>query len=257
MQGSHASNTRSWQLHELLTAIPMRSAQLHARCMLHVKHGGRGSMHASFRRTHAQPTQQLQQDGLHSFPPCMHDACSTDRDRPLKVVLVATKTDLPLARHQIRVEAAQDYAAQSNMDFFDVSSVSGPPSSPPPPPHRRPRIQRPPRRQLIGPPRQFRAPSHRHAPLRCFQRLSLPWPCPHDMTVPPSASACRYNPARTWRRRSWPSPPPTTNCTRTGGRCAVRAGQRKGAGDRPHMGKSDWLHSRCVSGRSIRLRRAC
>ena len=48
-----------------------------------------------------------------------------DKDRPLKVVLVATKTDLPTQRHKTSVESAQDWANANGMEFFATSAVRG------------------------------------------------------------------------------------------------------------------------------------
>lgn len=47
-----------------------------------------------------------------------------DKERPLKAVLVATKTDLPSQRHAVSLETAQDWANSNAMDFCAVSSVS-------------------------------------------------------------------------------------------------------------------------------------
>ncbi|PNW88859.1 hypothetical protein CHLRE_01g047950v5 [Chlamydomonas reinhardtii] len=45
-----------------------------------------------------------------------------DRERPLRAVLVANKTDLPPQRHQVRLDMAQDWATTNTLDFFDVSA---------------------------------------------------------------------------------------------------------------------------------------
>ncbi|MEW5304813.1 MAG: hypothetical protein WDW36_007397 [Sanguina aurantia] len=49
-----------------------------------------------------------------------------DRERPIRAVVVATKTDLPAQRHQASPDVAQDWATGHGMEFFEVSSVSGP-----------------------------------------------------------------------------------------------------------------------------------
>jgi len=46
-----------------------------------------------------------------------------DRERQLKVVLVATKTDLPAQRHSVSLESAQDWATANGMEFFAVSAL--------------------------------------------------------------------------------------------------------------------------------------
>eukprot|EP00798_Chlamydomonas_sp_ICE-L_P008272 gene8272-1541_t len=46
-----------------------------------------------------------------------------DRERAVKAVLVATKTDLPAQRQQISVDVAQDWATANGMDFCAVSSL--------------------------------------------------------------------------------------------------------------------------------------
>lgn len=46
-----------------------------------------------------------------------------DKERPLKAVLVATKTDLPPQRHKAPVDLAQDWAKANGMEFFAVSSM--------------------------------------------------------------------------------------------------------------------------------------
>lgn len=46
-----------------------------------------------------------------------------DKERPLKGVLVGTKTDLPQQRHAVNAKAAQDWAAANNLAFFQVSAA--------------------------------------------------------------------------------------------------------------------------------------
>lgn len=46
-----------------------------------------------------------------------------DRERPLRAVLVGTKTDLPPQRHQVRAELASDWATNNGLDFFQVSAA--------------------------------------------------------------------------------------------------------------------------------------
>ncbi|KXZ55047.1 FAP156 protein [Gonium pectorale] len=46
-----------------------------------------------------------------------------DRERPLRAVLVANKVDLPPQRHQVRLDMAQEWAANNGLDFFDVSAA--------------------------------------------------------------------------------------------------------------------------------------
>ena len=58
-----------------------------------------------------------------------HDAADRhmrrpDRERPLRAVLVANKTDLPPQRHQVRLDLAADWASNNGVDFFQVASVS-------------------------------------------------------------------------------------------------------------------------------------
>lgn len=45
-----------------------------------------------------------------------------DRERPLKAVLVATKTDLPSQRHQVTDDVAEVWATANGLEFFSVSS---------------------------------------------------------------------------------------------------------------------------------------
>ena len=53
--------------------------------------------------------------------PC---ALRQDKERQIKAVLVATKTDLPTQRHAVSLQAAQDWATANGMDFCSISSVS-------------------------------------------------------------------------------------------------------------------------------------
>ena len=46
-----------------------------------------------------------------------------DKERQIKAVLVATKTDLPTQRHAVSLQAAQDWATANGMDFCSTSSV--------------------------------------------------------------------------------------------------------------------------------------
>mmetsp|Transcript_20226 Transcript_20226/g.56366 ORF Transcript_20226/g.56366 Transcript_20226/m.56366 type:complete len:200 (+) Transcript_20226:127-726(+) len=46
-----------------------------------------------------------------------------DRERPLKAVLVATKSDLPAQRHQVSNDVAEVWANANGMEFFAVSSA--------------------------------------------------------------------------------------------------------------------------------------
>ncbi len=48
-----------------------------------------------------------------------------DKDRNLKAVLVATKTDLPSQRHAVSLGVAEDWAVANGMEFFATSSVGG------------------------------------------------------------------------------------------------------------------------------------
>ncbi|KAL6762742.1 small rab-related GTPase [Haematococcus lacustris] len=50
-----------------------------------------------------------------------------DKERPLKAVLVAAKSDLPNQRHQVAADVAEVWATANGLDFFAVSSV--PPGS--------------------------------------------------------------------------------------------------------------------------------
>ncbi len=47
-----------------------------------------------------------------------------DKDRPLKAVLVATKSDLPSQRHHVQDDVAVVWANANGLEFFPVSSVS-------------------------------------------------------------------------------------------------------------------------------------
>lgn len=47
-----------------------------------------------------------------------------DRERPLRAVLVANKTDLPPQRQQVRTEMAAEWAANNQLEFFEVAAVS-------------------------------------------------------------------------------------------------------------------------------------
>jgi hypothetical protein len=47
-----------------------------------------------------------------------------DKERQIKAVLVATKTDLPSQRHAVSLQAAQDWATANGMDFCATSAVS-------------------------------------------------------------------------------------------------------------------------------------
>ena len=46
-----------------------------------------------------------------------------DKERQIKAVLVATKTDLPTQRHAVSLQAAQDWATANGMDFCATSAV--------------------------------------------------------------------------------------------------------------------------------------
>jgi hypothetical protein len=46
-----------------------------------------------------------------------------DRERPLRAVLVANKSDLPPQRHQVRLDMAQDWATNNGLDFVDAAAV--------------------------------------------------------------------------------------------------------------------------------------
>lgn len=46
-----------------------------------------------------------------------------DRERPLRAVLVANKTDMPPQRHQVRLDLAADWASNNGVDFFQVASA--------------------------------------------------------------------------------------------------------------------------------------
>ncbi|GAX86114.1 hypothetical protein CEUSTIGMA_g13527.t1 [Chlamydomonas eustigma] len=46
-----------------------------------------------------------------------------DKERQIKGVLVATKTDLPSQRHAVTLQSAQDWATANGMDFFATSSI--------------------------------------------------------------------------------------------------------------------------------------
>lgn len=59
---------------------------------------------------------------------CIVMSCRPDRDRPLKAVLVATKSDLPTQRHQVADEVAVVWANNNGLEFFPVSSVGGLPN---------------------------------------------------------------------------------------------------------------------------------
>lgn len=67
--------------------------------------------------------------GLHNWnwamwDKCKYVGCRPDKERPLKVVLVATKSDLPSQRHQVASDTGESWANANGLDFFTVSSVS-------------------------------------------------------------------------------------------------------------------------------------
>ena len=58
--------------------------------------------------------------------PVYYLACRLDRERTLKAVLIATKSDLPAQRHQVSNDVAELWANGNGMEFFAVSSVCTP-----------------------------------------------------------------------------------------------------------------------------------
>lgn len=45
-----------------------------------------------------------------------------DKDKPLKAVLVANKTDLPEQRHAVSIHAAREWAKMNGLDFCEASA---------------------------------------------------------------------------------------------------------------------------------------